>query len=83
MPHAELVSWREFFVLYPFDDFHRFHRPAALAAASHPEIRSPNDAFNGKLKVLSPTNVETGFSDADMSVIKAFGGTPPPTFKVN
>lgn len=52
-------------------------------AASHPELRSPSDAFNGKLKILAPTNVETGFSDADMSVIKAFGGTPPPTFKVN
>lgn len=83
MPHAELVSWREFFVLYPFDDFHRFHRPAALQSASHPGVKSANDVFNSQLMVLAPTNVETGFSDADMSVIKAFGGTPPPTFKVN
>ena len=52
-------------------------------SASHPELRSPSDAFNGKLKILAPTNVENGFSDADISVIKAFGGTPPPTFKVN
>jgi hypothetical protein len=32
MSHAELDSWIEFYNLHPFDDRHRFHRPAALLA---------------------------------------------------
>jgi hypothetical protein len=30
----ELESWRQFYTRWPFDDFHRFHRPAALVATS-------------------------------------------------
>ena len=34
MTEAEFEGWREFYRLYPFDDFHVYHRPAALVAAS-------------------------------------------------
>jgi hypothetical protein len=56
MPKAELVAWREFYTRWPFDDFHRFHRPAALISVSlgggdfkerldllQPPIESPQD----------------------------------------
>ena len=34
MTQAEFVAWREFYKQQPFDDFHRFHRPAALVSVS-------------------------------------------------
>jgi hypothetical protein len=34
MCSAEFISWAEFYRQCPFDDFHRFHRPAALVAGS-------------------------------------------------
>ena len=34
MPEADFQALREFYILEPFDDEHRFHRPAALIAAS-------------------------------------------------
>jgi hypothetical protein len=34
MPRREFEAWREFYVLYPFDDLHRYHRPAALVSVS-------------------------------------------------
>jgi hypothetical protein len=34
MPHKDMEAWREFYRLYPFDDLHRFHRPAALVSMS-------------------------------------------------
>lgn len=34
MSRVEFLRWGEFYKLYPFDDFHRYHRPAALVASS-------------------------------------------------
>jgi hypothetical protein len=33
MPPQEIDEWRAFYVRWPFDDLHRYHRPAALVAA--------------------------------------------------
>lgn len=33
MTQAEFVYWHAFFHLFPFDDLHRIHRPAALIAS--------------------------------------------------
>ena len=33
MPADEFEAWREFYTLFPFDDRHRYHRPAVLLAA--------------------------------------------------
>lgn len=35
MTNAEFESWIEFYRRWPFDDRHRFHRPAALVAATN------------------------------------------------
>lgn len=32
MSQEEFLSWADFYSGWPFDDFHRYHRPAALVA---------------------------------------------------
>lgn len=51
----EFEDWRQFYTRWPFDDLHRFHRPAALVAAHfggdfekalsvlHPPVQDPDD----------------------------------------
>lgn len=34
MTHREFVSWQEYFAEAPFDDHHRYHRPAVLVSQS-------------------------------------------------
>lgn len=34
MTQAEFEGWIEFYRRWPFDDLHRFYRPAALVASS-------------------------------------------------
>jgi hypothetical protein len=66
---VELAGWRAFFELYPFDDLHRFHRPASAIAGS----------FGAKpeqvLKYLSPDPIDSALSDADRDVATALGFT--------
>jgi len=71
MSQREFNQWIEFFKLYPFDDFHRFHRPAALVGASMGA--NPEKA----LEWLQPDPVLSDFSIADINTFKAFGIKPP------
>ncbi|KIP87455.1 hypothetical protein [Stenotrophomonas lacuserhaii] len=63
----ELAGWRTFFELYPFDDLHRYHRPATAIAGS----------FGAKpeqiLQYLSPEPTDSAMSDADRDITKALG----------
>lgn len=34
MSQNEFLSWQQFYAEHPFDDAHRYHRPAALVAGS-------------------------------------------------
>jgi hypothetical protein len=34
MSQREFEEWRDFYMRFPFDDLHRYHRPAALIARS-------------------------------------------------
>lgn len=69
MTQSEYLRWIEFYRLYPFDDFHRLYRPAALVAS----------AFGGELQPrldwLQPDPRSRDMSDADMSTLRAFGFT--------
>lgn len=73
MTQVEFDRWRHFYVQQPFDDVHRFHRPAALVAAS----------FGGDLKrcldfLTRP--IQTAEEDADEVTLRAFGlGKPRET----
>lgn len=77
MPADEFEAWREFYVLYPFDDLHRFHRPAALVSASMVSGDTAQ-AFRERVKFLQPDppppEVLSGrYSEADLRTMRAFG----------
>lgn len=71
MSRKEFLAWVRFYELHPFDDFHRYHRPAALVAQS-----LGGGSTQEKLEWLQPTPTEPGdeqLSQADMNTLRAFG----------
>lgn len=72
MSQREYMAWIEFYRLHPFDDLHRFHRPAALVASS-----IGGGDLAKRLEWLAPEPVPEGFSAADLAALKAFGLKPP------
>lgn len=71
MTADEFASWVEFFALYPFDDYHRHHRPAALVSAS---LGGGSNAIADRLEFLQPDPELAGMSDVDRSILKAASG---------
>lgn len=69
MTECEFQDWLDFFQMYPFDDLHRIHRPAALVSVS---MAGGGDAFADRLEVLQPDPKLAGLSDVDRSLIRAF-----------
>lgn len=70
MTQAEYEAWLEFYRMYPFDDFHRFHRPAALVSMS-----LGGGDMQPRLDWLQPDPGTLGLSDADLSTMRALGFT--------
>ncbi len=68
MSQSEYLSWVDFYRSYPFDDFHRYHRPAALVSHS----MSGGD-MEQKLNWLQPPAENDGLMEADIVTMKAFG----------
>lgn len=75
MPALEFEAWRQFYRDHPFDDLHRYHRPAALIA-SH-GTRNRQQSIDDALKWLCPDPVADGLADADLKTLAAFGLKPP------
>ena len=69
MTEDEFQDWLDFFQMYPFDDRHRHHRPAALVSAS---MAGGGEAFADRLEILQPDPKLAGLSEVDRSLIKAF-----------
>lgn len=69
MTEEEFQDWLDFYAMYPFDDLHRIHRPAALVSVS---MAGGGDAFADRLEVLQPDPKLAGLSEVDRSLIKAF-----------
>lgn len=67
MTQPEFLAWMEFFRLYPFDDFHRYHRPAAMVGASM------SGDLQQRLDWLQPDPRNAGISEADVATLRAFG----------
>ena len=67
MTQAEFLSWVAFYKLFPFDDFHRYHRPAALVAAM------TNGDVKKHLEWLQPEPVPEGMTMGDVNTLRAFG----------
>lgn len=70
----EFRRWAAYYRAYPFDDLHRYHRPAALVAAVNAKDR--NRAVVDNLDWLFPEPGMEGFSDADARTMRAFGIKP-------
>ena len=70
MSMTEFLSWQEYYAEAPFDDHHRFHRPAVLVSSS----MAGGDARD-KFEFLVPMtqDEESGFSSADLKTLAAFG----------
>lgn len=72
MTQKELHQWMEFYRNYPFDDFHRFHRPAALISTS-----MAGGDIKDRLEWLMPEPVPDGLNEADLRTMKALGIKQP------
>jgi hypothetical protein len=66
MPDDERSSWIEFYTLYPFDDEHRYYRPAALIKANSDE------GFTKLLRFLQPDPTAAHLSAVDQQIIAMF-----------
>lgn len=68
MTQREFRDWIAFYRANPFDDLHRYHRPAALVA------RSMSGADTQSLiDWLQPPEWQEGFSHADVNTLRALG----------
>lgn len=74
MSQREFDAWVDYYSEFPFDDYHRHYRPAALIARS-----MAGSEIEGLLEWLQPIkkDVDSQFSEADLVTFKAFGMTPP------
>lgn len=68
MSQREFRDWITFYRAHPFDDFHRYHRPAALISKS----MSGGD-IQELLDWLHPPEWQEDFSDADVKTLRALG----------
>ena len=81
MTHVEFCDWVAFYLEHPFDDEHRYHRPAALVAQS-----MCGGEMDTKLKYLKDAAVHAEssgvaglsgqFSEADLKTFAALGFKP-------
>jgi hypothetical protein len=65
---AEYHSWLQFYREEPFDDFHRYHRPAALVARS-----MGGGDIDEYLQWLQPPVWQEDLSTADIRTMRALG----------
>ena len=71
MTQKEFLQWVEYYKLYPFDDFSRYYKPAALIASSM------GTETKKALDWLQPEVYDGDFNEADINTFKALGITPP------
>lgn len=71
MPRKDYEAFRQFYQLFPFDDHHRFHKPAAVIAASM------GMKMEDSMRVLDPPPNESGWSQAELNSFRSGGVTPP------
>lgn len=77
MTQVEFERWQQFYMRHPFDDHHRYQRPAVLVAQS-----MAGGDVKQKFEFLTPPVEEepdgvNGLSSADVKTIIALGGTIP------
>ena len=72
MSQREFASWIEFFKLYPFDDVHRYHRPAVAMVGAFGGKKAADAAMDW----LAPDPVPPDLSPVDAEIMRAFGVSP-------
>jgi hypothetical protein len=70
MTRPEFLCWTEYFRLYPFDDLHRYHRPAASIASAW------GGKYEERIEFLAPEAIPAGYTKADWVTMKTFGIKP-------
>ena len=70
MSMAEFRSWGEFYERWPFDDKHRYYRPAALVAGAFGG--NSESAMRARLEWLQPSG-RVPANDADAALYAAAG----------
>jgi hypothetical protein len=73
MEQPEFLAWMEFYKLFPFDDLHRIHRPAALASIAGMSGDGIGGVVQKRIEWLQPDSRTAGMSDADRATLAAFG----------
>lgn len=63
----EFRDWMTFYRAHPFDDMHRYHRPAALVAQS----MRPGGEIQPLLDWLHPPEWATGLAQSDINTLRA------------
>lgn len=71
MSQREFRQWVEFYRNHPFDDLHRYHRPAALVSVS-----IAGGDVKERLEWLAPEPVPEGLDEADLRTMRALGVKP-------
>lgn len=69
----EVLAWQEFARQFPFDDLHRFHRPAAFIGTQNAAPEKRNAAVIASLDWLQPEPTLQGLPDADTAIIRLMG----------
>ena len=70
MTQPEFLEWMEFYRMFPFDDYHRHYRPAAMVARS-----MGGGEIQPMLDWLQPDPRNDGLSEADLNTLRAMGFT--------
>lgn len=76
MSQVEFERWFDFYQMHPFDDLHRFHRPAALISRSMTGA-NVEDLLEWLQPKIADEN-DSEYSDADIATFKALGMDKPP-----
>lgn len=74
MSRPEFLAWREFYTKWPFDDMHRYFRPAAMIAQSFAggEIEKKLEWLQPKPEV-EPAPGSHQYSAGELLTLKTFG----------
>lgn len=70
MSAVEFEHWQAYYAHSPFDDLHRYHRPAACQVSSF-NGADFKDVVNFLVNTYEPV-INDGLSDIDRSILKAF-----------
>jgi hypothetical protein len=70
MTQREFRDWISFYRAHPFDDLHRYHRPAALVAQM-----TGGGEIQDKIDWLHPPTWQEEFNSADVQTLRALGIT--------